>query len=242
MRERVKNLLGRAVRTTPGKHAIHAALRGETTAQFFGQVQAWPGTIAGFEDLAFMFTSSQLNHGVASLRFDEAALLFRIARDLGPATAAEIGRFKGGSTIVLAAALAEGSTVLSYDLHAPGAASLPGAALDRELGAALAALRARQPRPARGGDSRTVELPGELDLLFIDGDHSYEGAHADFVRWSPLVRAGGHLLFHDGVDTRGYGNVYPGVSRAVAEVEQAGLFQRLPGAGTIAHFVRAGAS
>lgn len=41
-------------------------------------------------------------------------------------------------------------------------------------------------------------LGGEkLDVLFIDGDHSYEGVKKDFELWSPLVRAGGMVLFHD---------------------------------------------
>ncbi|MGE3779440.1 MAG: class I SAM-dependent methyltransferase [Pirellulaceae bacterium] len=41
-------------------------------------------------------------------------------------------------------------------------------------------------------------LGGEkLDVLFIDGDHSYTGVKTDFDLWSPLVRAGGLILFHD---------------------------------------------
>jgi predicted O-methyltransferase YrrM len=241
VRERVKQLLQRAVRTAPGKHAIHAALRGETVAEYFRQVSVWPETMGGFEDLAFLFTSSQLNHGVASLRFDEAALLFRTTRGLGPATVAEIGRFKGGSTLVMAAALAEGSTLLSYDLHVPGASTLPGVDLDRELQQALTRYGLGEGVQLIVGDSRTVELPATaLDLLFIDGDHSYEGTRADFLRWSPLLRDGGHLLFHDAVDTGGYGNVYPGVSRAIEEVERSEQFRRHEGAGTIAHFTRRG--
>jgi cephalosporin hydroxylase len=37
----------------------------------------------------------------------------------------------------------------------------------------------------------------QLDLLFIDGDHSYEGVKADFENYGPLVRAGGFVAFHD---------------------------------------------
>jgi predicted O-methyltransferase YrrM len=37
----------------------------------------------------------------------------------------------------------------------------------------------------------------KLDVLFIDGDHSYEGVKKDFDLWSPLVRPGGIILFHD---------------------------------------------
>lgn len=41
-------------------------------------------------------------------------------------------------------------------------------------------------------------LDGELvDVAFIDGDHSYEGVRADWLAWSPLVRPGGIVAFHD---------------------------------------------
>jgi cephalosporin hydroxylase len=36
-----------------------------------------------------------------------------------------------------------------------------------------------------------------VDVLFIDGDHSYDGAKADFDLYSPLVRSGGLIAFHD---------------------------------------------
>ena len=37
----------------------------------------------------------------------------------------------------------------------------------------------------------------DLDFLFIDGDHSYEGVLCDFMTYSPLVRTGGLIAFHD---------------------------------------------
>jgi len=36
-----------------------------------------------------------------------------------------------------------------------------------------------------------------LDFLFIDGDHAYEGAKSDFETYSKLVRPGGLIAFHD---------------------------------------------
>lgn len=36
-----------------------------------------------------------------------------------------------------------------------------------------------------------------LDFLFIDGDHSYEGVKKDYEMYSPLVRRGGIIAFHD---------------------------------------------
>ncbi|WP_242202506.1 class I SAM-dependent methyltransferase [Aestuariivivens insulae] len=36
-----------------------------------------------------------------------------------------------------------------------------------------------------------------IDFLFIDGDHRYEGVRQDFEMYSPLVRKGGYVGFHD---------------------------------------------
>src|SRR5689334_2239607 len=204
----------------------------------FRNVEQWPESVRGFEDLAFMFSSNQLNHGVASLQFDEAALLYRLARDAASGPFAEIGRFKGGSTFVFASALPDGVELWSYDLHVALRPDMPGAALDGELRDALERYGLAGKVHLNVADSRTVEPPPEpLELLFIDGDHSYEGAKADYERWGAFVRPGGHLLFHDAVDRGGYGNHYPGVARAVSEVDGA-VWERQPGAGSIAHFVR----
>lgn len=52
-------------------------------------------------------------------------------------------------------------------------------------------------------DSRFVDLDAELegdkqlDLLFIDGDHSYEGAYDDLAHYSPYVKIGGFMAVHD---------------------------------------------
>ncbi len=55
----------------------------------------------------------------------------------------------------------------------------------------------------------TAALDGEpIDFLFIDGDHSYEGASRDFELYAPMVRPGGLVMFHDiqhSADPDGYG-------------------------------------
>jgi predicted O-methyltransferase YrrM len=239
VRERLKDLVRRAGRTPVGKNAVHAAVLPDPARMRFAFVERWPERVRGFEDLAFLFSSNQLNHGVASLQFDEAALLYRLAREAVSGPFAEIGRFKGGSTFVFASALPEEVELWSYDLHVALRADMPGDQLDRELAAALERYGLGSKVHLVVGDSRVVEPPShELELLFVDGDHSYEGARADHQRWSAFVRPGGHLLFHDAVDTGGYGNVYPGVARLVSEVSRDGAWERRAGAGSIAHFVR----
>jgi len=42
-----------------------------------------------------------------------------------------------------------------------------------------------------------VEEFAPYDFLFIDGDHSYEGCKADWDNYSPMVRPGGLIGFHD---------------------------------------------
>ena len=56
---------------------------------------------------------------------------------------------------------------------------------------------------------------GELDFVFIDGEHSYEAAKADIETWWPKVRSGGILMGHDYDRQR-----FPGVCRAVDEFAQ----------------------
>lgn len=52
-------------------------------------------------------------------------------------------------------------------------------------------------------DARTLETVNiylnnaPIDLLFIDGDHSIDGARNDWAKYSPLVRDGGVIAFHD---------------------------------------------
>ena len=237
LREPIKRAVASLGRSTVGKHVVHAATASDRGNGRFRDAR-WPVSAACFEDLDFLFTSSQLNHGIVSLRLDEAAFLFRLVRSLDGARVVELGRFKGGSTFLLAVAMTPGSELWSYDLHVDVPRAPP----------------ARSSIPCRDGlaryglenvhlivaNTRTAQPPyDQLDLLFVDADHRYEGARADFDTWGSLVRPGGHILFHDGVDVGGYGTAYSGVRRLMEEIDAAGEpFRRVEGAGSIAHFVR----
>lgn len=68
-------------------------------------------------------------------------------------------------------------------------------------------------------------LGRQVDILFIDGDHTYDGVRAD-ITYTDCVRIGGYAIFHDCYD---YANPYdsnnspvihkvvPGVNKAVRE-------------------------
>lgn len=49
----------------------------------------------------------------------------------------------------------------------------------------------------------------QLDFLFIDGDHRYEAIKVDFELYSPFVKAGGIIGFHDiGENEEGGGKIF----------------------------------
>lgn len=117
----------------------------------------------------------------------------------------EIGSWKGRSTVWLAAgAQAAGQRVYAIDKHT-GSHEDPSANTCAEFLTNL----------TRAGVIDSVEplvmssteasefVPGPVELLFVDGDHSFAGVERDAERWLPRVVEGGVVLFHD-VATAGY--------------------------------------
>jgi predicted O-methyltransferase YrrM len=46
-------------------------------------------------------------------------------------------------------------------------------------------------------NSRVLGYTNKIDILFIDGDHSFAGVMADYVMYSDLVKVGGYVVFDD---------------------------------------------
>ncbi len=58
---------------------------------------------------------------------------------------------------------------------------------------------------------------GSLDLVFLDGDHSYPGIKRDIAAWLPKVKSGGWLGGHDYLNHGDPRFDFTGVARAVGE-------------------------
>jgi MMP 1-O-methyltransferase len=56
---------------------------------------------------------------------------------------------------------------------------------------------------------------GELDLLFIDGDHSEAGCELDWASWHLFVAPGGQVVFHDAREGEPRGRGLPGPTAVV---------------------------
>jgi predicted O-methyltransferase YrrM len=138
---------------------------------------------------------------------DSAHLLYGLARSLKPRVAVEIGSARGRSACFVGLALKENGSGRLYaiDPHTQTAWN--------DLGSVDTLSTMRQ-HIAELGLTETVEIvrstsaeaaagwSEEIDLLFIDGDHSYEGVKADWERFSPFVSEFGVVVFHDTIWNR----------------------------------------
>lgn len=115
----------------------------------------------------------------------------------------ELGTRMGSSTLaLLEAANLIGGRVLSIDLDACGEAH------QKVAESGLAHLW----RFIQGSDVELPEdvIPAGIDLLFIDTSHLYEHTMQELRKYSPRVRPGGWIVFHDYIS-------FAGVTRAVGE-------------------------
>jgi hypothetical protein len=62
----------------------------------------------------------------------------------------------------------------------------------------------------------------QVDLVFVDGDHSEAGCELDWDCWSRFVAIGGHVVFHDARADRPGGRGLPGPTAVVARRLRAG--------------------
>jgi predicted O-methyltransferase YrrM len=147
-----------------------------------------PQKVEGFEDLSFLFWSSPLNRRFIRLDLDEATALYKIVKNIPNAQGIEIGRFKGGSTVMLASAVGPRGRLCSIDVEPQDDDGLRGILRQTNLLDRVDLLIA---------DANEVEHDSYLDFVFIDGDHSYEAARRDHNKWGSKVRPGGFVIHHD---------------------------------------------
>ena len=55
----------------------------------------------------------------------------------------------------------------------------------------------------------SFNVPDNLDLIFIDGSHTFESARNDYLHWKPKLRPGGVLAIHDVYDSEEEGGQAP---------------------------------
>jgi tetratricopeptide (TPR) repeat protein len=114
--------------------------------------------------------------------------LFRLVERYKPKLVVELGTCTGGSTSYLAAGCAE-TRVISVDIQQnPLVAQRHSCFPNVELW---------QCDTKDPGFKARLEKEGPINILFIDTEHTYQQANAEFDSLSPLVRSGGLILLDD---------------------------------------------
>jgi predicted O-methyltransferase YrrM len=153
-------------------------------------------------DLVYGMVAGEIQIAPAQIRSEIESLL-RILEARKPAVIVEIGTARGGTLFLFSRVAAPDALLISVDL--PGGDFGGGYALTmlpilRALPLptqTLKLVRADSHQPETC--ARVKELLGSrpIDLLFIDGDHRFEGVKDDFETYATFVRHGGLVAIHD---------------------------------------------
>jgi len=189
---------------TPFQNSIHRRLAtlfdGLSALPLFVQLGRLNGSMTSDELVDFAMKSPAIAPLQRRSEFVEYA---RLVAEQRPGAALEIGSFRGGTLFVLARLAHRYATVISLDLPMSRFgricrwAQAPLFHRFTRNGQTLHLLRANS--HAKETFSTVLKLLNgrRLSVLFIDGDHTYAGVRADFEMYSPLVRPGGIVAFHD---------------------------------------------
>ncbi len=129
--------------------------------------------------------------------------LLSLVKGIEPKTILEIGTEGGGTLFLFTKMASTDAKIISIDLPegkfgggypAWKSGLFKSFASDSQI---VHLIRADSHMPETLDDAKRILDGHPLDFLFIDGDHAYEGVRKDFEMYSPLVRKGGIIAFHD---------------------------------------------
>lgn len=128
--------------------------------------------------------------------------LCELARPIRPKVIVEIGTSQGGTLYLFSRLVEPGGTVISIDKPGePGSVRPVMRAVYRTFGkkngAQIITLDRDSHATSTHEEIRQLLAGRPIDLLFIDGDHSYEGVKADFHTYRQWVAPTGLVGLHD---------------------------------------------
>jgi predicted O-methyltransferase YrrM len=153
---------------------------------------------------------------------EDASVLLEAAREARRVV--EIGVYEGSSAVALCEALRPDAELHLVDPFGRHPDALPAGWGATEWATRRAVARARR---RRGSNAPVVQWhaclsaelaarwQGDVDVVFIDGDHSESGCELDWSEWHRFVALGGHVVFHDARADRPDGRGLPGPTAVV---------------------------
>jgi len=148
----------------------------------------------------------KLSHGIPGFLGDSEARFLALLAAAAPAegSSVEIGSYKGKSTVLLASVAARYGLepVVAIDPHTGPSITDPqvaGASSFDEFVAGIRAAKLEKHVEIHRAFSRDVAKGWNrpIRLLWIDGDHTYQGTSEDFTLFSPFLAKGAIVAMHD---------------------------------------------
>jgi predicted O-methyltransferase YrrM len=160
------------------------------------------------------------------LPYEEFVCLAKLVRSLSPRTIFEIGTAQGRTTSLMAEQTNAEARIYTLDLP-PDQRAKWELFVESSDGAVGVEFRRH---PLRGkisqlyGDSRTFDFSpytASMDLVFIDGDHTYEFVKPDTENALRMAKPGGLILWDD------YSPRFPGVVKYLNELAKTRAISRI---------------
>jgi predicted O-methyltransferase YrrM len=124
-----------------------------------------------------------------------------LIKNRNPKTFLEVGTGKGGTLFLFCSVLSRDAKIVTLDMRGGSY----GAGYPPMMRKLIRLYTQGQKLSLIEGDSHKEETKDKIekifkkkiDFLFIDADHTYEGAKRDFELYSQLVKKGGTIALHD---------------------------------------------
>ena len=134
--------------------------------------------------------------------------LMEYLETLKPGNLVEIGTREGGSLFMLSRVLPPESTIISVDLSglrwgraSSGEKKRKIAERLRRDGFNVHLVERDSAQPETAAEVSNLLGDAPIELLFLDGDHTFKGVVSDFLNFQPLVKSDAPIIFHDIVES-----------------------------------------
>ena len=159
--------------------------------------------------------------------FEEMTLLYELGKATKDGCIIEVGSYRGRSTMALGRGSMDGHRVpvFAIEPHEEFTGILGGQFGPDDRAAFFRAMLDSQCYEIvrlinLSSEQVTTHWTKPVALLWLDGDHSYEGVSRDMCCWSPHLTANAIVAFHDSTDR----NIGP--HKVIDELLETGLFRK----------------